>query len=120
MDWVRDEHVDMLCSLAQYADCPQQIPQKLPGEIQRLLQVFPTNPRLKTRPYLLIAPLLEAIDDEYRDVRFKYSLWYQSPFKGPPTPQVEEAWHSIMQCNAPSLPLKPPSSTATDELSRRR
>lgn len=45
------------------------------------------------------APILDAIDeDDFQDVKFKYSLWYKSPFKGPPTPQVDEAWHSIMKC----------------------
>ncbi|KAI0905021.1 hypothetical protein F4823DRAFT_567161 [Ustulina deusta] len=33
----------------------------------------------------------------YVTTRFNGSLWYDSPFKGPPTPAVEEAWHSIMQ-----------------------
>lgn len=53
----------------------------------------------------LQAPVLEAIDVDFREERFKYSLWYQSPFKGPPTPQVEQAWHSIMKCknSSPSI-----------------
>ena len=47
----------------------------------------------------IIAPLLEAIDEQdFHDVRFKYSLWYQSPYKGPPTPEVNDAWHELMQC----------------------
>ncbi|KAF2447374.1 hypothetical protein P171DRAFT_223861 [Karstenula rhodostoma CBS 690.94] len=29
--------------------------------------------------------------------RYNGSLWHDSPFKGPPTPAVEDAWHSIMQ-----------------------
>ncbi|KAH8689801.1 hypothetical protein BGW36DRAFT_307145, partial [Talaromyces proteolyticus] len=29
--------------------------------------------------------------------RFNGSLWYQSPFKGPPTAEVEAAWQSVMQ-----------------------
>lgn len=28
---------------------------------------------------------------------FNGSLWYQSPFKGPPTPEVEKAWYDIMK-----------------------
>ena len=47
-----------------------------------------------------IAPLLEGLDEKYQDVRFKYSLWYQSPFKGPPTPEVEDAWQDIMRCES--------------------
>lgn len=38
---------------------------------------------MATRPYII--------------TRFNGSLWYDSPFKGPPTPAVEEAWHAIMQ-----------------------
>lgn len=45
------------------------------------------------------APVLEAVDeDDFQDTEFIYSLWYQSPFKGPPTPAVHEAWMSIMRC----------------------
>ncbi|KAL8701607.1 MAG: hypothetical protein Q9201_004815 [Fulgogasparrea decipioides] len=43
------------------------------------------------------APVLEGLDPEYKDIQFKYSLWYQSPFKGPPTPEVESAWYDIMK-----------------------
>ncbi|KAI1074815.1 hypothetical protein F5B20DRAFT_562497 [Whalleya microplaca] len=43
----------------------------------------PVNSALATQPYIT--------------TRFNGSLWYDSPFKGPPTPAVEEAWHSIMQ-----------------------
>lgn len=46
----------------------------------------------------LAAPVLDAIDTDYHEERFKYSLWYESPFKGPPTPEVNQAWHEIMQC----------------------
>ena len=48
------------------------------------------------------APLLGAIKDDFQTTRLNYSLWYQSPFKGPPTPQVENAWHSLMQCKSSS------------------
>ncbi|MCJ1268850.1 hypothetical protein MMC22_008738 [Lobaria immixta] len=47
--------------------------------------------------YLPPAPLLEAVDEDYQKVRFKYSLWYKSPYKGPPTPQVHQAWQELMQ-----------------------
>ena len=30
--------------------------------------------------------------------QFNGSLWYESPFKGPPTPDVEKAWYDIMKC----------------------
>lgn len=43
----------------------------------------PVNAALANRPYFT--------------TRFNGSLWYDSPFKGPPTPVIEEAWHSIMQ-----------------------
>ncbi|KAI1110548.1 hypothetical protein F5Y14DRAFT_443875 [Nemania sp. NC0429] len=43
----------------------------------------PVNAALATRPSII--------------TRFNGSLWYDSPFKGPPNPVVEEAWHSIMQ-----------------------
>ncbi|KAF2797572.1 hypothetical protein K505DRAFT_358272 [Melanomma pulvis-pyrius CBS 109.77] len=43
----------------------------------------PVNAALETHPYVTI--------------RFNGSLWYESPFKGPPSPVVEEAWHDIMQ-----------------------
>ncbi|KAF4635272.1 hypothetical protein G7Y89_g2820 [Cudoniella acicularis] len=52
-----------------------------------------------------LAPILEAIDeDDFQDVQFKYSLWYKSPFKGPSTPQVEDAWYSIMKYGEISVP----------------
>ena len=54
--------------------------------------------RLDISADLLPAPVLEAINEEYQDIRFKYSLWYQSPYKGPPTPEVHQAWNNIMQC----------------------
>ncbi|KAI9877631.1 MAG: hypothetical protein M1830_003246 [Pleopsidium flavum] len=50
------------------------------------------------------SPLLDGIDEDYQDVRFKYSLWHKSPTKGPPTPQVEDAWHSIMQYGVIRVP----------------
>lgn len=44
------------------------------------------------------APVLDGIDADYEEKRFKYSLWHKSPYKGPPTPEVHQAWHDIMQC----------------------
>ncbi len=58
---------------------------------------------------ILPAPLLDTIDHDWQDVRFEYSLWYKSPFKGPPNPKVHEAWHDIMKCK-PSSPIILPSS----------
>jgi hypothetical protein len=50
---------------------------------------------LKLRGYL--APINEAVNTHaFVETRFNGSLWHNSPFKGPPTPEVEEAWHSIM------------------------
>ncbi|GAB1316879.1 Cyclochlorotine biosynthesis protein O [Madurella fahalii] len=43
----------------------------------------PVNDALARRPYVT--------------TRFNGSLWYSSPFKGPPTPAVEDAWHAVMQ-----------------------
>ncbi|KAI0475464.1 hypothetical protein GGR56DRAFT_666453 [Xylariaceae sp. FL0804] len=43
----------------------------------------PVNDALATRPYIT--------------TRFNGSLWHESPFKGPPTPAVEEAWRSVMR-----------------------
>ncbi|KAI0110196.1 hypothetical protein F4814DRAFT_441545 [Daldinia grandis] len=44
------------------------------------------------------SPVNEALNTQpYITVRLNGSLWYESPFKGPPTPAVEESWHSIMQ-----------------------
>ena len=59
---------------------------------------------------MLLAPVLEGLDAEYQEIRFKYSLWDQSPYKGPPTPEVEGAWHDIMKCMfAPSIKVTLPS-----------
>ena len=46
------------------------------------------------------APIIEAggLDAPLVDNQFIGSPFYRSPFKGPPTPQVEEAWQSTMQC----------------------
>lgn len=51
--------------------------------VQGLTLAAPVNAPLARRPYLT--------------TRFNGSLWYESPFKGPPTPSVEEAWRSVMQ-----------------------
>ncbi|OAQ69822.1 hypothetical protein VFPPC_02398 [Pochonia chlamydosporia 170] len=42
------------------------------------------------------SPINEAINEEYVDVRFNGSLWHDSPYKGPPTPAVEQAWQDLM------------------------
>ncbi|KID73865.1 hypothetical protein MAJ_11513, partial [Metarhizium majus ARSEF 297] len=42
------------------------------------------------------SPINEAIREEYLDVRFNGSLWYESPYKGPPTAEVEQAWQDLM------------------------
>ncbi|KAF2839591.1 hypothetical protein M501DRAFT_932416 [Patellaria atrata CBS 101060] len=48
--------------------------------------------------YNYYSPVNEALADRpYIENRFNGSLWYESPFKGPPSPAVEDAWHSIMQ-----------------------
>ncbi|CAO1598248.1 hypothetical protein XANCAGTX0491_002018 [Xanthoria calcicola] len=49
------------------------------------------------RRFNTYSPVLEGIDTDFQEIRFKYSLWYRSPFKGPPTPEVEAAWQEIMQ-----------------------
>jgi hypothetical protein len=56
------------------------------------------SPRPDTVADSVTAPVLEVISQDYQDVRFNYSLWYPSPYKGPPTPEVDQAWHRIMQC----------------------
>lgn len=84
--------------------------QRLPNALQRLLSVYrpflvvptfsasstsvpPANPLSET------APLLDALTPaSYGSTRFTYSLWSLSPFKGPPTPAVQDAWHEIMRC----------------------
>ena len=60
-------------------------------------------PRCERKTDNLPAPVNEAIDHDYVPVKFKGSLWYQSPFKGPPTPEVEHNWYTILQCKL-SLP----------------
>ncbi|TWU70644.1 hypothetical protein ED733_000747 [Metarhizium rileyi] len=42
------------------------------------------------------SPINEAIQEDYSYVRFNGSLWYDSPYKGPPTPKVEQAWQDLM------------------------
>ena len=47
----------------------------------------------------ILAPVNEAvIPHPHVQQAFNGSLWYDTPFKGPPTPAVEEAWYSIMKC----------------------
>lgn len=41
--------------------------------------------------------MLPALDHEPVDVFWNGSLWHESPFKGPPTPEVEKAWHDVME-----------------------
>ncbi|KAI2619634.1 hypothetical protein GGR54DRAFT_647786 [Hypoxylon sp. NC1633] len=44
------------------------------------------------------SPVNEAVAPHpYVHKVFNGSLWYQSPWKGPPTDEVEKAWYSIMQ-----------------------
>lgn len=49
--------------------------------------------------------MLNAIDNDYQDVFWNGSLWYNSPYKGPPTPEVNAAWHDLMQCLPSTLPF---------------
>ncbi|KAN0076206.1 protein of unknown function (DUF3328) domain containing protein [Elaphomyces granulatus] len=42
------------------------------------------------------SPILPGVSEDYEDVIFKGSLWYKSPYKGPPTPKVNQAWHDLM------------------------
>lgn len=53
------------------------------------------------KSYSKAAPMLGAIDGDYQDVFWNGSLWYHSPYKGPPTPEVNKAWHDLMQCIVP-------------------
>ncbi|KAH7324165.1 hypothetical protein B0I35DRAFT_423649 [Stachybotrys elegans] len=46
------------------------------------------------------SPINDGISEQYEDYWFKGSLWYDSPYKGPPTPEVEEAWKSLMHYGA--------------------
>ncbi|KAM3068914.1 hypothetical protein ACMFMG_004088 [Clarireedia jacksonii] len=56
------------------------------------------HPRNCLEKFNSYSPILDAIgEDSFKDVRFKYSVWYKSPWKGPPTPEVEEAWYDIMK-----------------------
>ena len=71
---------------------------------KRVIRVFLEINELKrlisTRPERVsIAPVNDAVTP-YPHVhrQFNGSLWYQSPFKGPPTPDVEKAWYDIMKC----------------------
>ncbi|CAH0050947.1 unnamed protein product [Clonostachys solani] len=43
------------------------------------------------------SPINDGIKEEYVDNWFKGSLWYQSPYKGPPTPEVNRAWKDLMK-----------------------
>lgn len=52
-----------------------------------------------------LAPINEAIKEKYVDVRFNGSLWFDSPYKGPPTPEVEQAWQDLMACKQLQLQL---------------
>lgn len=54
----------------------------------------------KTHSY---SPINEAISEEYVEYWFKGSLWYDSPYKGPPTPEVNKAWADLMEYGAISV-----------------
>jgi len=63
---------------------------------------LPQNCITKLNSY---SPILEAVNEnDFQDTDFIYSLWYKSPFKGPPTPAVHEAWMSIMRYGEFSVP----------------
>lgn len=60
-------------------------------------QLVPTLNHMKD-PDAPSAPVNTALDRyQYITTQFNGSLWYDSPFKGPPSPAVDEAWHSIMR-----------------------
>jgi hypothetical protein len=46
------------------------------------------------------SPINEGIKEEYVDYWFKGSLWYDSPYKGPPTPAVNKAWKDVLKYGA--------------------
>ncbi|RAL04917.1 oxidase ustYa family protein, partial [Aspergillus ibericus CBS 121593] len=48
------------------------------------------------------APLLEAV--EYRDMNFSNRFAQQSKYRGPPTPDIEEAWQELLKLNPVSIP----------------
>jgi hypothetical protein len=65
-----------------------------------LYAAFPLAPSLYPAPRTdsTSAPVNAAVVQHgHVTTRYNGSLWYDSPFKGPPTPAIEEAWHSIMQ-----------------------
>lgn len=45
------------------------------------------------------------------DVEFVYSLWSQSPYKGPPTPAVNQAWHDLLSVGTISATASDVAST---------
>ncbi|KAI0838470.1 hypothetical protein F5Y06DRAFT_303786 [Hypoxylon sp. FL0890] len=49
------------------------------------------------------SPINPAISEEFEDVTFDGSLWYKSPYKGPPTPEVNQAWEDLMAYGAISV-----------------
>ncbi|CAF9941456.1 MAG: hypothetical protein HETSPECPRED_003233 [Heterodermia speciosa] len=46
------------------------------------------------------SPGLEALSDDYQTVRFKGSFSFPSPYKGPPTPEVDKKWNEIENMGA--------------------
>ena len=58
------------------------------------------------------APIATALRDvPFRDVTFVYSLWADSPFKGPPTPAVNAAWHELLSLGTISASSSDVSAT---------
>ncbi|KAK7729246.1 hypothetical protein SLS53_009311 [Cytospora paraplurivora] len=54
----------------------------------------------KTHAY---SPINDVLEEDYVDYWFKGSLWYDSPYKGPPTPEVNKAWDELLEYGAISV-----------------
>ena len=52
---------------------------------------------IRTNASLHAAPALEVVKDDYEVVRFISSYKSQSPYKGPPSPDVDAAWDRIIE-----------------------
>ena len=63
-----------------------------------ILYADPFHDRIfRTNASLHAAPALEVVKDDYEIVRFISSYKSQSPYKGPPSPDVDAAWDRIIE-----------------------
>ena len=49
------------------------------------------------------APAIESVDEDYEIRQFNGTFDIDSPYKGPPSPEVDAAWDSLINGKCPNF-----------------